>query len=253
MCGCPKPKWNFPPLKIHLHFSATCRFFWFHSGWCDLSYQSPELKRGLFLWYVLPHCLTSDSKASWSKIWDIGAKWIKLTLAQNVQSFHCKLKRKVFGAQLLRGSRKVQIIVINRNGTGSSFVWRFAVGFTRTKAPRSQTKALHTTCVSVFMFPWLVAERRRAVWWERTSLSSFFSGREAEPWGRRWALTSCLRVKEMWTIKFDCCPVKPFRFLHQIAPPSSLYVNNPAIVHFNQMDWKFAHPLCWQIMWLHCY
>lgn len=50
------------------------------------------------------------------------------------------------------------------------------MGFPRTTAPWSQTKALHTTCVSVFMFPLLVAERRRAAWWERTSLSSFSQG-----------------------------------------------------------------------------
>lgn len=99
-----------------------------------------------------------------------------------------KSQQRAFFCEPLQGYDKTQIIVSNKNGTGSSIVWRFAPGFPCTAAPRSQTKAPHTTCVSVFMFSWLVAERRRAAWWERTSLSSFCQGGggiEARREGRR--------------------------------------------------------------------
>lgn len=44
------------------------------------------------------------------------------------------------------------------------------------------------------MFPWLVAERRKAAWWERTSLSSFSQGGKQSR-GEELVHTSCLRTR----------------------------------------------------------
>lgn len=69
----------------------------------------------------------------------------------------------------------------------AAFVWRFAASPPCITALGSQTKVPHTTCISVFMFPWLVAERRR---WDRTSLSSF-AQRESSNRGQVEGLGAC--------------------------------------------------------------